>query len=207
MTADDSAPPLAPHMRPLGPLIEARDLEIWQKAVDARAAAERHLQRVRGWARRAYQLERARGRAEGVTAGAEEMAQLVAQATSEVARRNAALEEELPQLVMEIVTDLLGAFDPGEMLVRTVRHAILRKYGGAELSLHVSPLNADALAREFAACDGREGRPTVRIVPDPALPSHECVLRSEFGNVDLGLAAQLRALRRGLGLPPEAGEL
>ncbi|WFU40127.1 type III secretion system stator protein SctL [Bradyrhizobium sp. CB82] len=207
MTADDSAPPLAPLMRPLGPLIEARDLEIWQEAVAARAAAERHLQRVRGWARRAYQLERARGRAEGVTAGAEEMSQLVAQATSEVARKNTALEEELPQLVMEIVTDLLGAFDPGEMLVRTVRHAILRKYGGAELSLHVSPMNAESLAREFAACDGREGRPTVRIVPDPALSQHECVLRSEFGNVDLGLAAQLRTLRLGLGLPPQAGEL
>lgn len=207
MTTDDSAPPLAPHMRPLASIIEARDLEIWQEAVDARAAAERHLQRVRGWARRAYQLERARGRAEGVAAGAEEMAQLVAQATSEVARRSTVLEQELPQLVMEIVTNLLGAFDPGEMLVRTVRHAILRKYGEAELSLHVSPANVDELVREFAACDGREGRPRLRIVADPALSLHECVLRNDFGNVDLGLAAQLRALRLGFGLPAEADDL
>ncbi|OKO81902.1 type III secretion system stator protein SctL [Bradyrhizobium sp. NAS96.2] len=207
MTVDESAPPIAPHMRPLGPLIAARDLEIWQEAAEARAAAERHLQRVRSWARRAYQLERARGHAEGLAAGAEEMAQLIARAASETAQKHAVLEEELPQLVMEMVTDLLGAFDPGEMLVRTVRHAIQRKYGGAELSLHVSSMDADALAHEFAACDGRGGRPTVRIVSDPALSPHECVLRSEFGNVDLGLAAQLRALRLGLGLPPAAGEL
>ncbi|MFQ3455894.1 type III secretion system stator protein SctL [Bradyrhizobium sp. UFLA01-814] len=206
MTVDESAPPIAPHMRPLGPLIAARDLEIWQEAAEARAAAERHLQRVRSWARRAYQSERARGHAEGLAAGAEEMAQLVAQAAAETAQKHAVLEEELPQLVMEMVTDLLGAFDPGEMLARTVRHAIQRKYGGAELSLHVSSMDADALAHEFAACDGREGRPMVRIVSDPALSPHECVLRSEFGNVDLGLAAQLRALRLGLGLPPAAGE-
>lgn len=206
MTADDSAPPNTPHIRPLGPLVAASDLKIWQNAVEACAAAERHLARVRTWARGAYQKERARGHAEGVKAGTEEMAQLIAQAASELARRKAVLDQELSALVMDIVTDLLGAFDPGEMLVRTVRHTILQKYGGAELSLRVSPMDADALTREFAACDGQEGRPAVRIVPDPALLPHECVLWSEFGNINLGLDAQLRALRLGLGLGHEAGE-
>ncbi|MGY4593068.1 flagellar biosynthesis/type III secretory pathway protein FliH [Bradyrhizobium sp. GM22.5] len=108
MTDDETAPPVAPQIRPLGPLIAARDLEIWHSALEARAVAERNLKRVRGWARRAYQKERARGHAEGVRAGAEEMAQLVAQAASEVARRKAVLEQELSALVMDIVTDLLG---------------------------------------------------------------------------------------------------
>ncbi|WP_445219717.1 type III secretion system stator protein SctL [Bradyrhizobium sp. Pa8] len=206
MTADDSAPPVAPHIRPVGRIVAAKDLQIWQTAVEARDVAERHLQRVRAWARRAYQKERARGHAEGVRAGAEEMAQLVAQTASEVARQKAVLEQELSALVMEIVTDLLGAFDPGEMLVRTVRHTILQKYGGAELSLHVSPMDADELTRELAAYDGRQGRPAVRIVPDPVLSAHECVLWSEFGNINLGLDAQLRALRLGFGIAPEAGE-
>ncbi|MCK1433515.1 type III secretion system stator protein SctL [Bradyrhizobium sp. 87] len=206
MTDDETAPPVAPHIRPLGPLIAARDLEIWQSALEARAVAERNLKRVRGWARRAYQKERARGHAEGVRAGAEEMAQLVAQAASEVARRKAVLEQELSALVMDIVTDLLGDFDPGEMLVRTVRHTISHRYGGAKLSLHASPLDADALTREFAACDGREDRPAVRIIPDPALSANECVLWSEFGNIHLGLDAQLRALRLGFGLDHEADE-
>ncbi|MFB9262251.1 type III secretion system stator protein SctL [Bradyrhizobium erythrophlei] len=199
MTANDPALPRAPQIRPLGPLIPAAELEIWYDAVQTRALAERYLQQVRSWARNAYQRERARGHSEGLQTGSEGMAQLVAQAASEVARRKAVLEQELPQLVIEIVNDLLGTFDPGETLMRTVRHAIEQKYGSAELCLHVSPLKADVLARELAAYDGRDGRPKVKIEPDPAVEQDQCVLWSEFGNVDLGLAAQLRSLRLGLG--------
>ncbi|UVK50070.1 type III secretion system stator protein SctL (plasmid) [Mesorhizobium sp. AR02] len=206
MTADVSAAPVAPQMRPVGPLIPASELEIWQCAAEARAAAERHQQRVRSWARAAYQRERARGQIEGLNAGAEELARLIAGTVSEVAQRKAVLERELPQLVMEVLSDILGAFDPGELLVRAVRHAIERKYSGAEVCLHVCPMQVDMLAREFAGCDGREGRPRVRIDPDPTLSLQQCVLWSEYGNVDLGLDAQMRALRLGFGLLSEEGE-
>ncbi|MBP2449497.1 type III secretion system stator protein SctL [Rhizobium leguminosarum] len=207
MTIDDSAASVAPQMRPVGPLIPASELEVWDNAAEARSAAERHLQRVRGWARAAYRRERARGYTEGFNDGAEEMTQLIGRTVSELARRKTVLEQELPQLVMEIVGDLLGAFDPGDLLVKTVRRAIEREYGGAEVCLHVSPTQVDALAREFAECDGREGRPKVRIDPDPALSPQQCVLWSEYGNVDLGLTAQVRALRLGFGLRSEEGEL
>ncbi|WGD51291.1 type III secretion system stator protein SctL [Bradyrhizobium sp. CB1650] len=203
MTADAPASPAAPQIRPLGPLIPAAQLEIWHDAVRARDAAERHLQRVRGWARQAYERQRTRGRAEGAKAGAEEMARLIAQATCELAQRKAVLERELPQLVLEILSDLLGAFDPGEMLVRGVRHAIEQRYKNTEVCLHVSPVKADLLASEFKDYDGLEGRPKVRIEADPALSADQCVLWSEFGNVDLDLAAQLRALRLGFGLSRE----
>ncbi|MGY4399402.1 type III secretion system stator protein SctL [Bradyrhizobium sp. USDA 3315] len=206
MTVDVPALPVAPQIRPLGPLIPAAELKIWHDAIHARATAERHLQRVRSWGRKAYERERARGHAEGVKAGAEEMARLIAQAACELAQRKAVLERELPELVIEIVRDLIGAFDPGEMLVRSVRHAIEQKYKNTEVYLHVSPLKADLLAREFAAYNGQDGRPKVRIEPDPALAADQCVLWSEFGNVDLGLAAQLRALRLGLGLSSQEGE-
>lgn len=207
MTADVSAAPVAPQMRPMGPLVPASELEIWHNAVEARDAAERHQQRVRSWGRAAYQLEWARGHTEGLNAGAEEMARLIARAVSEVARRKAVLEQELPQLMIEILSDLLGAFDPGELLVRAVRHAIECKYNGAEICLHVCPTQVDMLAREFAGCDGREGRPRVRIHPDPTLSPQQCVLWSEYGNVDLGLDAQMRALRLGFGSHSEEGEL
>ncbi|NRP75557.1 hypothetical protein ILFOPFJJ_06480 [Ensifer psoraleae] len=207
MTADVSAAPVAPQIRPVGPLIAASELEIWHSAAKARDAAERHQQRVRRWAREAYQRERARGHAEGFNAGAEEMARLIARAVSEVARRKAVLEQELPQLVIEILSDLLGAFDPGELLAKAVRHAIERKYTGAEVCLHVCPTQVDMLAREFAECDGLEGRPRVRIDPDPTLSPQQCVLWSEYGNVDLGLDAQMRALRLGFRPYSEEGEL
>ncbi|WP_439495807.1 type III secretion system stator protein SctL [Bosea sp. (in: a-proteobacteria)] len=195
------APPAAPALRPLGPLVRAEEAGLWHDAAEARAMAERHLQRVRSWARAAYERERARGYAEGQQAGAQEGARLMAAAAAEAARQKAVLERELPHLVMGIVRDLIGAFDPGEMLLRTVRHAIEQKHGGGEVRLRAAPLHADTLAREFAACDGKEGRPLVRIEADPALSPRQCVLWSEFGNIDLGLEAQLRALRLGFGLP------
>ncbi|MGX5845056.1 type III secretion system stator protein SctL [Mesorhizobium sp. ArgA1] len=207
MTADVSEAPVAPQMLPLGPLIPASELELWHCAAKARDAAERHQQRVRSWARSAYQRERARGHTDGLNAGAEEMARLIARAVSEVGRRKAVLEQELPQLVIEILSDLLGAFDPGELLLKAVRHAIERKYNGAEVCLHVHPTQVDMLARAFAGCDGREGRPRVRVDPDPTLSPHQCVLWSEYGNVDLGLDAQMRALRLGFRSHPEEGEL
>ncbi|UGY20328.1 type III secretion system stator protein SctL [Bradyrhizobium septentrionale] len=206
MTADVPALPVAPRIRPLGPLIRAAELKVWHDAVQALAAAERHLQRVRSWGRKAYELERMRGHAEGKKTGAEEMTRLIAQAVCELAQRKAALDQELPQLVIEIVSNLLGAFEPSEMLVRAVRHAIEQKYKNTEVCLHVSPLKADLLASEFAAYDGLDDRPKVRIQPDPALTADQCVLWSEFGNVDLGLAAQVRALRLGLGLSSQEGE-
>ncbi|WP_439373199.1 type III secretion system stator protein SctL [Bradyrhizobium sp. DASA03120] len=204
MTADHPAVPERPQIRPLGPLIPASELGIWYDAAQTRALAERYLQQVRSWARQVYQRERARGHSEGLSAGSDEMARAIAQAACEVARRKAALEQELPQLVMEILSDLVGSFDPGEMLVRSVRHAIEQRYGSAEVCLLASPVNADALIREFAAYDGRDGRPKVRIDPDPALMPDQCILWSEFGKVDLGLAAQLRTLR--LGLAPSSQE-
>lgn len=203
MTLDADPLPDRPMLRPLGPLVWAEEVGLWNDAAEARAAAERHLQRVRAWARTAYQRERARGHAEGRAAGAEEAARLVARAAAQAARQKAVLERELPHLVMDIARDVLGAFDPGETLIRAVRHAIEQKYGGGEVRLHVAPALADALAREFAGCDGQEGRPLVRIEADPALSAQQCVLWSEFGNIDLGLEAQLRALRLGFGLPSE----
>ncbi|MBO4227531.1 type III secretion system stator protein SctL [Bradyrhizobium neotropicale] len=207
MTANDPALPERPQIRPFGPLIPAAELGIWYDALQTRALAERYVQQVRSWATKAYERERARGYSEGLKTGSGEMARLVARAACEVARRKAVLEQELPQLLIEILNDLLGSFDPGEILVRTIRHAIEQRYGSAEVCLHVSPVKADALMQEFAAFDGRDGRPKVRIDPDPALTPEQCVLWTEFGNVDLGLAAQLRALRLGLDPSSEEGEL
>lgn len=205
MTPFEPGLPESPQIRPLGPLIPAAELGIWYDAVQTRMLAERYLRQVRSWAAKAYECERARGHTEGLKTGSDEIARLVAGAACEVARRKATLEQALPQLVLDILYDLLGSFDPGEMLLKAVRHAIDQKYGSGEVCLRVSPVKTDALTREFAAFDGRDGRPKVRIDPDPALSPDQCILWSEFGNVDLGLSAQLRELRLGLGPSSQEG--
>ncbi|TIU88433.1 MAG: HrpE/YscL family type III secretion apparatus protein, partial [Mesorhizobium sp.] len=69
MTVELSEGPIAPQMRPVGPLIPASELETWHSAAQALAAAERHRQRVRNWARAVYQRAWARGHMEGSNAG------------------------------------------------------------------------------------------------------------------------------------------
>ncbi|MGQ4274901.1 type III secretion system stator protein SctL [Terrihabitans sp. B22-R8] len=206
MTAESglehSPPP--PQLRPLGPIVRAEDAGLWHEAAEALEAAHRHLARVRNWAGPAFAKERRRGYADGYEAGAGEAARLVAQVSARMAAQKGSLESVLPALVMEIVEDLLGNLDAEDILIRTVRHAVDRKFSGSNLRLRASPARLERLSREFEAYDGRGGRPLVQVEADPALAPDQCVMWSEYGNIDLGVEAQMRALRLGFGLPARA---
>jgi type III secretion protein L len=64
--------------------------------------------------------------------------------------------------------------------------------------VRVSPERADDLRRALSVGDRADGGPVVRVDADPGLSPSTCVMQSEFGNVELGIEAQLRALREGL---------
>jgi type III secretion protein L len=199
MSPDEPTAPTAPVPRPLGPVVRGHDVDIWGRATAALEAAERHRQRMRAYARDAYRREKERGYADGWTAGAAEAARLVAATAARVEQHVDTLERELPALVLEIVEQMLGAFHPGdELLSRAVRHALARLRTGADICLRVAPGQADSLRRSLAHLDRLSEAKHLRIEVDPAIEPGACVLSSEFGNVELGIAAQIRALREGL---------
>lgn len=197
----DASAPSAPLLLPIGPVVRREDVDIWSDAAMARAAAQRHLERTRGWALEAFRQERQKGYSEGYSAGAEEVARLIASLTAQAKEHQSLLERELPVLVMEVLEGLLGSFDSKDLLVRMVRHSLQSKYGSGELRLRVAPALVNEMTRQLADFDGREGFPVVTVESDPALSAEQCVLWSEFGNVDLSPRAQIRALRLGFGLP------
>jgi type III secretion protein L len=197
MPLDEPTLPVAPTCKPLGPVVRGHEVGIWGQAAEALAAAERHCDSMRASAQEAYQRERQRGYDDGWAAGAAEAARLVAAAAARVEQHANALEKELPALVADIVGQILGSFDPGELLSHAVRHAVGQVRTGADLHLRVAPQGAESLRRSLADL-ARPNGAGVRIEVDPAIKPGDCVLCSEFGNIELGIAAQVRALREEL---------
>lgn len=192
------AAPQAPRLVPTGPVVTAAEAAIWGEAEAALAAARRHEAQVRDWARDLLDRERERGHAEGYAAGAEAAARLVAETASRAADHIAALERDLPDLVHDLVARILGTFEPGDRIVRAIRHAVERLRPDAQAVLRFAPGEADLVRQALAGLGGH----ALRIEPDPSLAPGECSLRSAVGRVEIGVEAQLRALRQGL-LPTE----
>jgi type III secretion protein L len=197
MAVDHTEAPTAPRLHPLGPIVRQEELGIWGDAQAALEAAERHRKRMRAWTLAAYQRERQRGRDEGLAIAREEAAELIATTTARASAYLQRLEQDLPTLVLDVIEDLLGHFDPGDLLVRAVRHALTKLQAGGEIRLRVAP-EQSALLRAALGELGENGSAMVEIEVDPALNAGQCVLWSEFGNIELGLEAQIAALRKGL---------
>ncbi|MCA6105787.1 type III secretion system stator protein SctL [Bradyrhizobium cenepequi] len=198
MPLEQTEAPTPPRLRPLGPLVRQEEFNIWGEAQSALDAAERHHAHMRDWTRAIYRRERQRGRDEGLAIGREEASRLIA-ATS--ARTNAylrRLEQDVPTLVLDVIENLLGRFDPGDLLAHAVRHALTKLQAGGEMRLRVAPEQSMRLREALAELGDHGGSAMIEIEVDPTLASGQCVLWSEFGNIELGLEAQLSALRRGL---------
>ncbi|BAU89956.1 nodulation protein RhcL [Methylorubrum populi] len=196
-----NSPPVPPRLRPAGPVVRASEIGIWSEAQAGLAASHRHALDTREWARDLVERERARAQAEGRAAGAEEAARLVAGTAARAVDHLAALERELPGLVHGLVAEIVGSFEPGDALVRSVRQAITRLRPESEASLRVAPGDLEAVRAGLAGIDTG----LLRVEADPVLQPGESCLRSAIGSIELGLEAQLRALRAGLAARAGAG--
>lgn len=196
MVVDLTEAPPPPRLRPLGPIVRQEEFGIWAEAQAALEAAERHRKRMRAWTLAAYRRERERGKNEGLEIGRREAAGLIATTASRTGSHLRRIEQTVPTLVLEVIQDLLGQFDPGDLLVRAVRHALTKLHAGTDIRLRVSP-EQSARLRTALSEFGASGC-AIEIEVDPAMDAGQCVLRSQFGNIELGVEAQIAALRRGL---------
>ena len=188
----DSKPPGA--VRPAGALVRGAELGAWASASgalrDARAGAESIL----ASAHAARDAERRRGYAEGYGEGAERAAALIARATADAAARLDRIEAALPELVADTIARILGSFDVRDLVVPAVSQAMGQLRRGASATVRASPSCVEPLHTLLAETGGE----AIRLEPDPGLADGRCVLSSELGDVELGIEAQLRALRQGL---------
>lgn len=187
-------------LRPSGPVVRAAELGVWDEPGRALDAALREAEAVLSQAREQAAAERRRGYLDGRARGAEDAARLMAEATARADAFVSDLEAALPALVVEAVETILGAFEPGELLPRCVTHALGRLRHGARAELRVPPGEVARVRDALAA--GSAAGPWLRVDPDPTLAPGACVFTSEYGVVELGVQAQLRALRARLAPAP-----
>jgi type III secretion protein L len=184
-------------MKPTGAVIRAEEARLWSQAASAIEEARLYLESTTAWVRSAHESAKERGFQEGWSAGAQEAARLVAMMAARTDLYARDLERDLPALVLGILERILGTFDPGEVLSSAVRQAVGKLRTGAEIRVRVSPDRAEDLRRALDEFNRVNGTPLVRVEADPGLIPGACVLQSEFGNVELGIEAQLEALRKG----------
>jgi type III secretion protein L len=197
MAPDGRERPAPPRMKPTGVVIRAEEARLWSQAASAIEEARLHLERTTAWVQSAHEKAKEQGFQEGWSAGAQEAARLVAMMAAKTDLYARDLERDLPALVLGVLERILGTFDPGEVLSSAVRQAVGKLRTGAEIRVRVSPDRAEDLRRSLDDLSRIGGSPLVRVEADPGLIAGACVLESEFGNVELGIEAQLDALRKG----------
>jgi type III secretion protein L len=97
-------------------------------------------------------------------------------------------------MIMVIVERVLGAFDETEFVTRAVRQAVTT-LAGSDIRLRVAPEMVEPLRRSLAEeSDAR----LLRVEADAGIKPGDCQIVTPAGNIDVGLAAQSRALRNDL---------
>lgn len=191
--------------RPRGRIIRAQDMVAWRDGDAYVAAAQAEAQRILAEARAQGDRLIAEGRAEGERAGEAAITRRVAEATSYLDALLHHSEAWLADLVVETVARILGEMDSHDAMLAAAVTALRSFRHAHRLVLRVHP---SVVASVEAGLD-RELDPGLRalvvIQPDPTLGRGRCVVVSEHGTVEAGIAEQLSALRDGLRTQAEHG--
>ncbi|UYG04685.1 type III secretion system stator protein SctL [Halomonas sp. LR3S48] len=160
----------------------------------ARAQAREVEARTRHTAASAY----ADGFEEGRREGEARAAELLTQATQRVESYLAGLDQALAELSLGMVRRILGEFDDAELVSRCARQALRELRHDMRVSVRVAPERVAAVEALLAQGPSIAEGPAYRVEGDAQLGPGQCLLVSPVAIVDVGLDAQLTALRRAL---------
>ena len=192
--------PAAPGFKPAGPIVRATDIAVWDDAAAARAAAQNYLLRTARWARAAYQHEKQRGFTDGRKSGTTEAAALAASLAAQSETFLIEIEREMRHVVLALVENILGTIDTPEFIARAVRQAVTKFADSSVIRVRVAPDLVEPVRHAVQALGEFAGSQRVRVEADPGAEADSCILWTDTGNADVSLAAQVGALREGLGL-------
>lgn len=178
--------------RPLGPVVRADEAEKWFSAAAYLAEARRQCEQIAAQARLALEEHRVRGFEAGRLAGVEQAARLIAETKAAVDDFVAQMHDELITVVVEIVREILGSFEPDDLAARAVARALNEMRAGTALVLMTAPEEMESIRARLTALVEDDDRLT--IVSDAQVARGRCMLWSEFGQIDVSVDAQLEQL-------------
>ncbi len=128
--------------------------------------------------------------------GQEQSAALIAEFTARMHNEITGCRKTLAETVMKCLHRLLEPVPPEELVAATVNRAMGEADIGRGAVLIVAPQLMHELREQFA----RRNIPSemLEVRGDPDCPLESTILRSDFGDIELGIELQLRAIERGL---------
>jgi len=160
-------------------------------------AGRKEAQRIVRQAARQAEDDRRKGFEQGLQQAKADYAQKLAMDAQAAERQLRALRGSMANIVVKAVGQFLQDADPAALFERALSRVDTLIRNERFLSVRVSP-SQEAMVREVMARMQAEGNWSVNvsIAADPALSSDECVLQTDSGTLEIGLAAQLDAFRK-----------
>ncbi len=185
--------------RPPQKIIRHDDAARWVEGYAFLEAAREESETIRANTRRIVEKARNEGLAQGRDEGLQGASVLLAQASAEVDGYLAGLEQSLADLALNIVRQVLAPMDACELLLACTRKALAAFRADQALTLYVAPTQLDALKAQLepALAERLSVEGDATVAPDNGR------LSSTIASVEIGLEAQLRAIRQAL-LPHSA---
>jgi len=158
--------------------------------------AEQQAARIMEEAEVAFDIQKARGHAEGRREAEEQAAARLIDETHLLAGRLQALETDVVNIVIDCVRQILHEYDDRDLAQSLVHNALQRMRSEKTVQLRVPPsrvkdirASTDQLLREFAEIE------LIDVVADDRLELHRLVVESPTGRIDLDLEQGVERLR------------
>jgi type III secretion protein L len=183
--------------RPGKIVLKAREAQAWIDGYAFIEQARQHASDVEKEARQTTAKAYAEGFAEGRRDGEAQAAELLSRTTQRIEEYLAGLDQSMAELCLKMVRRILGEFDDAELIARCVRQALVEYRHDMAVTVRVAPERVNEVSAQLAA-DERQDSPSCRVEGDAQLGPGQCLLVSPIAVVDVGLEAQLNALREAL---------
>ena len=182
------------------PRIAAEDVAALVKAEDVVAAAEVEAARIREEAAKAYEAEKARGYADGLAEGRQEILMQKLDLVDESVKYMASIEGQVCEVVLKALRKCVAEIGDRELVVQIVKksmQAVVRTQ--KELVVRVAPdmvssvrERTDTLLADFTAVTKLD------VVGDERLAGAACVVETDAGIVEASIDGQLEAIEQSI---------
>lgn len=147
-----------------------------------------------------YEEEVERGYQDGKKAGEEAVAKLLNDSVTACEQYLSSREADLVDLVLTTTQSILESFDDRDLARQMLKKALKERRAMSGMSLYVHPTSQDDFVKALGDLQREAGYidDMIKVSADVSLEPGMCVLDTPLGYVQLGIEAQLDALRNGL---------
>ncbi|HYS63147.1 MAG TPA: type III secretion system stator protein SctL [Paraburkholderia sp.] len=165
------------------------------------STAQTERQRILDEAQQGYERRLREGHAQGVEQGKREYAQQACGAALDAARTLDGLRETIAGIVVKAVRTIVGETDSRALYETALRRIDALVRDEVFLVVRVAPACREAVAAALQQvwpermASGTSAASPIRIVTDSRLNEEQCIVETPSGTLDVGLDAQIDALR------------